>query len=140
MAIIGLEKILEHIAAASEAECEEIARNAAQECERVRADYSRIEQDKYWKYIDAGTKEAKAHGEQLSAHAEAVAGNQIHATQQELVEEAFALAAKKLGELPDSEFSSLLSRLKLKPGSNAADVVAKFKNQLTPDLKAMLFD
>jgi len=140
MALIGLEKILEHIAAASESECEEITRNATQECERVRADYSRIEQDKYWKYIDAGTKEAKIHGEQLAAHAESVASNQIQATQQELIDEAFALAAKKLGELPDSEFSRLLSKLKLKPGSSAADVVAKFRNQLTPNLKTMLFD
>jgi len=140
MTMNGLEKIIDHIRSASEAECGEISRKAAEECKRIRAGYSRTEQDEYWKYIDEGTKEAQRRGRQLAALADAEANKQILATQQELVDEAFSRAAESIRGLSKSDYARLLSRLKLKPDCSAGDVVAKFRNQLTQNITSMLFD
>ena len=136
----GLDKIIEHIQSASYAECDEIAREAAAECGRIKADYSKLEQAEYWKYIDAGTREVKRHSEQLSALAQAEANKLIDATHRELIDEAFALAAKELLALSKSDYARLLSRFKLPPDTSAADVVSKFRNQLTQNVSSMLFD
>jgi len=136
----ALNKVLDHIKSASEAECEEITREAEEECRRIREEYSRTEQDEYWKYIDAGTKEAHRRGQQLTAHAEEEASKQILATQRELLDGAFDLAAKKLLEVDDGTYRKLLSKMKLKPGSNPQDVISKIRDQYKAGVSSVLFD
>jgi len=136
----GLDIILDHIKFASEAECEEILQESGEECRRRRAVYSKTEQDEYWKFIDTGTREAQRRGQQLTALAEEEANKQILATQRELVDEAFALAAKKLLEVDDAVYRKLLSKLKLKPGSGPQDVISKIRDQYKPGVSSALFD
>lgn len=135
----GLEKLTEYIKSETKAECEDITRKAAEECERIRAEYAKAEQDEYWNTINIGTKEAERRMERLSTLAEMEANKQVLATQQEMIAEAFDLAAKKLLELPEKEYSALLAKLNMKAGTNASDVVAKYKNELSPRVASVLF-
>jgi vacuolar-type H+-ATPase subunit E/Vma4 len=136
----GIENLISYINSKSDAQCAEIARLAAEDCSRIRAKYSRTEQDEYWKYIDHGSKEAEHRLEQLNALAGQEAGKQIHATQQEMAGKAFRLAAQKLQDIPEDEFAALVKRLKLDPKSNADEVVDKFRNILSPVVMSVLFE
>jgi len=136
----GIDKILAYIKAESEAECEEISQNAAEECGRIRVDYVHLEQDEYWKHINSGSKETEHRHEQLKDLAAMEAKKKLLATQQEMVDEAFALAAKKLLELPKQEYTMLLKRLGMKANCSANDVVESFRKELSLKIVSALFD
>ena len=135
----GLEKIIEYIRAESDAQCEQIVRKAEDECRRIHDEYARIEQEEYWKYIDAGTKETEHRVEQLNSLADKEANKLIAATQQEMVAEAFSLAAKKLRQLPKHKYTELLAQHGLGPGDNVEEVVARYRPELTPRVTSTLF-
>ena len=137
----NIEKIIEYINAQTIAECEEISRNAAEECERKRAEFARAEQDEYWKYIDAGTKETERRLESLKELAAAEAKKQVDILQAEMLDEAFALAAQKLLTLPGDVYSELLKRLCIDDAGCSPDaLLAQFRDDLTPDVVSALFD
>jgi len=136
----GIDKILAYIKAESVAECEEIYRNAAEECGQIRADYTLLEQNEYWKYINTGSKETDHRREQLQSFAVMEANKQLLSTQQEMVDEAFALAAKKLLELPKKEYAGLLKRLVMDANCSADDIVERFRNELSLKIVSVLFD
>jgi len=138
--MIGIEKILDYINAEANAECEEISRNAAAECSRIRSDYSRLEQDEYWKSINAGSKETEQRHEQLKNLAAMEAKKMLLSTQQEMVDEAFILAAKKLSELPKREYSKLCSRLAVSPNFSAEAIVEQYRAELSLKIVSVLFD
>jgi len=135
----GLDKLVEHIRIEAEVYCTELAKKAADDCEQIKADYAKAEQDTYWSSIDAGTKETERRMERLNTLAEMEANKQILATQQEMISEAFDLAAKKLQKLPKRDYAELLKRLDLKDGASAYDVVAGYKNELAPRVASVLF-
>ena len=135
----GFDKIIEYIRAACDEECEQIAKKAEEECLRIRTEYVRIEQEEYWKCIDAGTKEMEHRVEQLNSLADKEANKLIVATQQEMVTEAFQLAAMKLRQLPKHKYNELLAQHGLGPRDNVEDVVARYKPELTPRVTSALF-
>ena len=106
----GLEKILAHILKESDAECAVIEKEAAAECERIRASYEKAEQDEYWKLVNEGTKEAERRLERLNSLAALEAKKHVLMTQQEMLTEAFSYAAKKLLELPGNEYTGFLAK------------------------------
>ena len=106
----GIEKILEHIKSESDAECEAIKLAAAEECDRINAEFAAAEQDEYKKLLDAGTSEAQRRLDRLNSLAALESKKHVLATQQEMVAEAFEYAAKKLLELPDSEYIEFLAK------------------------------
>ena len=106
----GIEKILAHIQAESDAECEEIERAAAEECDRIRAEYAKSEQEEYLKLLEAGTKEAERRLERLGSLAALESKKHVLMTQQEMVTEAFEYAAKKLLALPEGEYVMFLAK------------------------------
>ena len=106
----GIEKILAHIKSESGAECAAIERTAAEECEQIRAQYAKTEQDEYWKLINDGTKEAERRLERLNSLAVLESKKQVLATQQEMVSEAFEHAAKTLLGLPEELYVRFLAR------------------------------
>ena len=107
----GIEKILEHISSESASECAAIANDAAEECERVRAEYAKAEQDQYWAMVNDGTKEAERRLERLTSLAALESKKHVLATQQDMIVAAFELAAKKLVELPQAEYIEFLAKL-----------------------------
>ena len=106
----GIEKILDHIKAESDAQCEEIERAAAEERERIAADYADKERDEYRKLLDAGANEAQRRLERLNSIAALESKKHVLMTQQEMVTVAFEQAANKLLELPKSEYVSFLAK------------------------------
>jgi len=136
----GMEKIIDFIRSESEAELREIAKKAGEECERIRAVYAAAEQDEYWNAIDAGTKETERRLERLNKLAEMEANKQILATQQEMINEAFALAAKKLKGLPKSDFEALLVKLGLGTECGADEIVSKYRSSLSNKVTSVLFN
>ena len=135
-----LRKILEYINEQSEAECGEVLKNAREECERTRIGYARLEQEEYWKYINSGSKESEHRLEQLHNLASMESRKQLLSTQEEMVNEAFTLAANKLMELPEQEYAKLLARLDFEDTCNAEDLVVRYRNELALKVASVLFD
>ena len=106
----GIEKILAHIMSESNAECEAIEREAAEECERIHAEYDSAAKDEYRKQLDDGTKEAERRLERLNSLAALESKKHVLMTQQEMLAETFEHAAKKLLELPDSVYIEFLAK------------------------------
>ena len=136
----GLEKIVEYIRADTEKECAEIAQSAAEECSEIKAEYSKREQAEYWKTINEGTKTAEQRLDKLSAMAALEAKKQISEMQKKMTDEAFNLAATKLKSLSGEDFSLLLEKLGLPPGTSAEDLVQQNKERLFQAVTSMLFD
>ncbi|MCL2391335.1 MAG: V-type ATP synthase subunit E family protein [Oscillospiraceae bacterium] len=136
----GLEKVVEYIRADTSATCLEIAQQAANECTLISDDYTKREQGKYWEAINKGTKSAQQRLDTLNNLAATEASKQIAAMQREMVEAAFGLAAKKLHQLPDDEFQSILIKHGLPPDSDAEYLVSLFKERLSRSVSAVLFD
>jgi V/A-type H+-transporting ATPase subunit E len=107
----GIEKIINHIKSVSAKECQEITDSAIIECERIRAEYLKIEEDEYWKIINAGKKEAQQRLDQLCSLAELESKKQVLSTQQEMLSEAFKLAADMFRELSPKTYISFLIKL-----------------------------
>ena len=107
----GIEKILEHISSESASECAAIAKDASEECERVRAEYAKAEQDQYWMMVNDGTKEAERRLERLTSLAALESKKHVLATQQDMIVAAFELAATKLVELPEADYIEFLAKL-----------------------------
>ena len=136
----GLDKILEYIRAQTAAQCAEISNDAAMQCKQIRADYSRLEQDEYWEHINIGSKETEHRHEKLRNLAAMESKKKLLATQQEMVDEAFALAAKKLLELPEREYSRIRKRLGMDTQCSAEDIVEKYRTELSLKVVSTLFD
>jgi vacuolar-type H+-ATPase subunit E/Vma4 len=133
----GIDKIIEHIKHESDARCLQIAREAKDECERIRTEYFRVEQDAYWKAINAGSKETEKRLARLNELAAKEADRQIETLQREMLDEAFALAAIKLRELPEKDLQRLLAAHEK---AGAEEVIASYKSELSPDVMSALFD
>ena len=104
----GIEKILAHIKAESDAECEAIKREAAAECKRIREEYAGTEQEEYRKLVSEGTADAERRLERLNNLAVLESKRHVLMTQQEMVTAAFEYAAKTLLELPEQEYVAFL--------------------------------
>jgi len=136
----NIEKIIEYIKAQNIAECEDISQTAADECEHIHAEFARLEQDEYWKAIDVGTKETEQRLESLKELAAAEAKKQIDSLHNEMLDEAFALAAQKLLALPKGDFDALLIRLGTPPGISPDALLSRYRAELAPDVISTLFD
>jgi len=136
----GLDKILAYIKSVSDTQCAEIHRNAAEECRLIHDEYSRLEQEEYWKFINASSKDLENRREQLKSLAEMESKKKLLSTQQEMVDEAFALAAKKLLELPRRDYTALLRKLNINTASRADEVVEHFRKELSLKVLSALFE
>lgn len=136
-----IDRVIEYIKKEANAECELVLLDAAQECERIRADYAHREQDEYWKHIDAGTKETDHRLEQLKSLAAMEANKQLLATQQEMVDRAFALAVEKLSALPKKQLNELLAKYLPDDANGSAEAIVElFRKELSLKVASALFD
>jgi len=136
----GLENIVKLIRADAVRECSEISDKSSKECALILAEYSKEEQTEYWKLINDGTKVAEQRLESLSNLAVTESRKQVATMQQEIANEVFELAAKKLSDLTSDEFSILLRKLSLPPDTCARDIVLKYKDKLNSKVITILFD
>jgi vacuolar-type H+-ATPase subunit E/Vma4 len=136
----GFEKIVELIKTESEKECKEIAVNAHKECERIRAEYARKEQDAYWSHVNTGSKEIERRVEQLSNLAAEEAKKKVYATQQDMLDDTLALTARKLSALPSRKYNELLDKLGIDHGCKPEYLVEQFRDDLSETVISALFD
>ena len=135
-----LDKVIRHIKAKSSEECEDIARKAVVECDDIRNQYAKKEQDEYWKFLGKATNEAEQRLIQLGDLANKEAQKKLNATRKEMTDIAFKLAAQKLAGLPEDDFKRLLKRLNLKSSFPPEAVVARYKELLLPSVDSILFE
>ena len=135
-----LDKVIRHIKAKSSEECEDIARKAVVECDDIRNQYAKREQDEYWKFLGKATNEAEQRLIQLGDLANKEAQKKLNATRKEMTDVAFKLAAQKLADLPDDDFKRLLKRLNLKSSFTPEAVVARYKELLLPSVDSIMFE
>jgi vacuolar-type H+-ATPase subunit E/Vma4 len=136
----GFEKIVEHIKNESEKECKDIAVNAHKECERVRAEYSKKEQDAYWSHVNKGTKEIEQRVEQLTNLAAEEAKKKVFSMQQDMLDDALELTARKLSALPSRKYVELLKKLGIEQGCKPEYLVEQFRDDLSVTVISALFD
>ena len=136
----NIEKIIEYIKTECEAECREIAHAAAEACERIRAEYSKTEQDEYWKAINTGTKETEQRLKQLAELAAQEASKQIISLHQDMADKAIELATEKLKAIPDNEFASLLKAKGIDPKCTPEELIEMYREKLMPIALSALFD
>ena len=136
----GIDKVVDYIKSETAAECLPISESCTAECRRLREVYFQAEQDAYWKVLGVGTKEAEQRLGELSRLAATEANRQIDALQQEMVGEAFSLAAEKLRDLPPDEFTKLLSKINAGKDNTPDSLVASFREELSHEVSTFLFE
>jgi len=134
------EKILQHIKTESEKECKSIAVNANNECNRIRTEYAKKEQDTYWGYVNNGSHEIEKRANQLTQLAAEEAKKMVYATEQEMLDRVLSLTARKLSALPSRKYNEILAKLGIEPGLKPEFLVEQFRDDLTPSVTAALFD
>lgn len=107
----GIEKITARIETDVNAEIEEIRKNAEARAAEIRADYEAKAKAAAEAAAEAGREAAAKQKERLESAAKMDAKKELLAAKQACLDEAFALARKKLLELPEDEYVDLLARL-----------------------------
>lgn len=136
----NFEKILDYIKHESENECKKIALNATRECERLKAEFSKKEQDAYINHINQGTKEVEERAAQLATLASQQAQKMIESTKQDMLDEVLELTAKKLSALPSNDYKKLLDKLGIDKGCRPEHLVHQYRDELASTVIAALFD
>ncbi|MBQ6464650.1 MAG: hypothetical protein IJJ43_00085 [Oscillospiraceae bacterium] len=107
----GSEKIIEHIRADARAQADAVLAKAEEQCAAIRADYEAKARDSYAQRLRAGVKVCEDRVDSMDRIARMEARKGVLALKQEMVSESFALAQRKLTELPEAEYVALLARL-----------------------------
>lgn len=136
----SFDKILDYIKHESESECKEIALNATRECERIKSDFSKKEQDAYWNCVSQGAKEVEERVSQLSELAAQQARKMVEATEQDMLDEVLELTTRKLSSLPTRNYKELLKKLNIEEGCRPEYLVHQYRNELAPTVISALFD
>jgi len=136
----GFEKILQHIKNESEKECRDIAVKANNECNRIRSEFSKKEQEEYWDYVNKGSQEIEKRANQLTGLAADEAKKMVYATEQQMLDRVLYLTAKKLSALPSRKYNEILTKLGIEQGLKPEFLIEQFRDDLTPSVTAALFD
>lgn len=107
----GTEKIIAHIQADAQAQCDAILAKAQEQSDAIRADYARKAADAYAEKIRAGVKATADQADSAARLSRMEARKELLALKQEMIARSFDEAEKKLVSLPDEQYISLLSRL-----------------------------
>jgi len=119
----GIEKITKRILDDAKKEVSAIEAEAAAECERIKSKYKALADAEYERLMAEGRQSAEKRFELLIGSAELEAKKQILSLKQELLGEAFALAEKKLAELPEDRYIEFLASLAAKASRNGQELL-----------------
>ena len=107
----GIEKITERIAAQSDADVKALMGRANAQAKAIYDGYQAAADQDYANTLKKGESDAAQRVERLGSVAQLEARKLQLKTKQELLTEAYALAYKKLLELPEDQYAQLLTRL-----------------------------
>ncbi|MBQ1576111.1 MAG: hypothetical protein IIZ83_04050 [Oscillospiraceae bacterium] len=107
----GTEKIIAHIQADAQAQCDAILAKAQETCGTIRADWAQKAADAYGEAIRAGVKTCADEGDSAARLGRMEAKKTLLALKQEMIAKSFALAEQKLLALGDEDYVALLAKL-----------------------------
>ena len=107
----GTEKIIAHIRADAQAQCDEILSKAQEQCEAIRAEWSAKASDAYGERIRAGVKKCTDEAESAERLARMEGKKELLALKQDMIAKSFDEARRRLVSLPDGEYVALLAKL-----------------------------
>ena len=119
----GIEKITQRIQADAQAEIDRVLGEARAEAEKIAAKYQ-AQADAEAADLDARNKKAAAEREErLAGTAQMEARKAALAAKQEMVEQAYDLALRKLCSLPQAEYTAVLAGLLVQASSTGKEEV-----------------
>lgn len=119
----GISKIIERIEDDSRLELAAIAAESAAKCADIRADFKKREELQYGEALSLGAAEAAQRYERLKKVAELESKKQLLAEKQTLMDKAFALAEKRLANLPEDNYIALLAKLASESAQTGEEVL-----------------
>lgn len=110
----GLEKITARIETDAVADAARIAEEARLQCEAIRTEGEAKAQERYWKRVREGVKNAEDRASRLAKAADMEARKSVLACKQQIVAQAFELAEQKLLALSGEDYIAFLAGLAAK--------------------------
>ena len=107
----GIEKIIDRISGDAQAEIDTILDEARAEAAQITAKYEAQAKEEADEILKRGSAAAAEREERLASMAQMEGRKAELAAKQEIIEEAFELALKKLLELPEEQYTALLADL-----------------------------
>ena len=107
----GIEKIIDRISGDAQAEIDAILDEARAEAAQITAKYEAQAKEEADEILKRGSAAAAEREERLASMAQMEGRKAELAAKQEIIEEAFDLALKKLLELPEEQYTTLLADL-----------------------------
>ena len=107
----GTEKIIAHIRADAQAQCDAILAEARAKCGAIGADFDAQAAEAYAERIRAGVKSCADEAESAARLGRMEAKKELLALKQEMISRSFDEAAKKLLALPEEQYVALLASL-----------------------------
>ena len=107
----GTEKIIAHIRSDAQAQADAIIAQAEQKCASIREDFENKAKNSYNTRLRAGVKACEDRVDSLKRIDEMEQRKSMLALKQQKVSESFALALRKLGEMPESDYVAFLAKL-----------------------------
>lgn len=133
---MSIENITSRILADARQKAEQITRDAQHQAERILGDAAQEAQHKREQAAVEAEKEAQMTQARIASSAKMEEKKLLLQTKQQLLEECFDLALKKLETLSDEKYNKLLSAMMIKmieTGDEEVIVSEKDKKRLTPD-------
>lgn len=119
----GIEKITARIETDSRAEVEQILREAEEKAAQIRADYQSKAAAAAEAAAETGRQAAASQYARLESAAHMEAKTRLLSAKQACVDETFALARKKLLELPDGQYADLLARMAVRASKTGREEI-----------------
>lgn len=117
----GIDKIIDRISGDAQREIDDVLAKARAEAEKITAQYQAQAKAEADDILARGQKAAVERGERLASVAQLECRKEVLAAKQEVIDEAFRLALKKLTQLPQEEYVALLSDLAVKAAAKGTE-------------------
>ena len=113
----GIEKIIDRISGDAQREVDDVLAKARAEADKILSQYQAQAQAEADDILARGQKAAVERGERLASVAQLECRKDVLRAKQEVIDEAFQLALKKLTQLPQEAYVSLLADLAVEASS-----------------------
>lgn len=117
----GIEKIIDRISSDAQREIDDVLAAAQAEAEKITAEYQAQAQAQADEILSRGEQAAVERGERLASVAQLECRKEVLRAKQEVIDEAFRLALKKLTQLPQEEYVSLLADLAVQAAAKGTE-------------------
>ena len=141
----GTEKIIAHIRADAQAQCDAILAEAQAQCEAIRADWAQKADEAYGERIRAGVKKCADEADSAARLGRMESKKALLALKQDLIARSFDEAQKRLVSLPlsgregDFDGGLILRRDNIEVNCTAALLVELCRGEMSAAIADMLF-